>query len=188
MPLDITFTLSDSDLERFQAIVDKTSTSVNDEETARHVEEAARALIDETRRSDLPEFIASRMTKLSVMIDMINDEEWKLSNEDRHRVLNALAYLCDPDDLIPDHIPGLGFLDDAIYVEIIVKELRNEVDLYNEFCAYRKAEEERRGKLGEDINLDREKWLGEKRAVLHARMRRRRQAGQGRNRWHLRLI
>ena len=54
MPLDITFTLSDSDLERFQAIVDKTSTSVNDEETARHVEEAARALIDETRRSDLP--------------------------------------------------------------------------------------------------------------------------------------
>jgi len=187
MPLDITFTLSDSDLQRFQAIVDKASTSVNDEETARHVEEAARALIEETRRSDLPEFIASRMTKLSVMIDMINDEEWKLSDEDRHRVLNALAYLCDPDDLIPDHIPGLGFLDDAIYVEIIVKELRNEVDLYSEFCAFRKAEEERRGKLGEDIKLNREKWLGEKRAVLHAKMHRRRSARRGRGEWHLRL-
>ncbi len=188
MPLDITFTLSDSDLERFQAIVDKASTSVNDEEAARHVEAAARALITETGQSDLPDFIASRMTKLGVMIEMLDDEEWKLSGEDRHRVLNALAYLCDPDDLIPDHIPGFGFLDDAIYAEIILKELRNEVDLYMEFCAYRKAEEKRRAALGEDIKLNREEWLGEKRAALHAKMHKRRRAGKGRGRWHLRLI
>ena len=188
MPLDITFTLSDTDLERFQAIVDKASTSVEDEETARHVEEAARALIDETTRSDLPDFIASRMTKLGVMIDMLDDEEWQLSGEDRHRVLNALAYLCDPDDLIPDHIPGFGFLDDAIYAEIILKALRNEVDLYMEFCAYRKAEEKRRAELGEDIKLNREEWLGEKRASLHAKMHSRRRPGQGRGRWNLRLF
>ena len=30
-------------------------------------------------------------------------------------ILGALVYFCDPEDLIPDNIPGLGYLDDAIY-------------------------------------------------------------------------
>jgi uncharacterized membrane protein YkvA (DUF1232 family) len=188
MPLDITFTLSDSDLVRFQHIVDHARESVRDEKAARHVEKAARDLIEETGRGDLPEFITSRIAKLSVMIDMINDVEWKLSAEDRQRVIGALAYLCDPDDMIPDHIPGLGFLDDAIYAEIIIKELRNEIELYEEFCAYRKAEEARRAARGEDIKLGREEWLAAKRAALHKKMHRRRSAGRGRGEWHLRLF
>ncbi|MGB5578081.1 MAG: hypothetical protein WBM88_11815, partial [Woeseiaceae bacterium] len=81
MPLDITFTLSDSDLERFQHIVDQARESVRDEKSALQVEKAARDLIEETDRGDLPEFITSRIAKLSVMIDMINDVEWKLSAE-----------------------------------------------------------------------------------------------------------
>lgn len=188
MPLDITFTLSDSDLERFQAIVDQARESVQDEKTAAEVEAAARALIIETQQSDLPEFIASRMTKLNLMIDMINDEEWKLSDEDRRRVLSALAYLCNPDDLIPDHIPGLGFLDDAIYAEIVIREMRPEIEFYTEFCDYRAAEEERRAARGEDIRIDREEWLAEKRASLHSNLRKKRPVGGRRSSWHLRLF
>jgi uncharacterized membrane protein YkvA (DUF1232 family) len=188
MPLDITFTLSDSDLERFQGIVDQARASISDEQSARQVEKAARELIHETGQGDLPEFITSRMAKLNVMIDMINDVEWKLSEEDRRRVLGALAYLSNPDDLIPDHIPGLGFLDDAIYAEIIIKELHHEVELYTEFCAYRKAEEARRAARGDDIKLGREEWLAAKRAALHGKMHRRRAAGRGRGEWHLRLF
>jgi uncharacterized membrane protein YkvA (DUF1232 family) len=188
MPLDITFTLSDSDLERFQAIIDQARESVQDESTAAEVEAAARALILETQKSELPEFIASRMIKLNVMINMINDEEWKLSDEDRKRVLSALAYLCNPDDLIPDHIPGLGFLDDAIYAEIIIREMRPEIELYMEFCDYRIAEEERRAARGEDIHINREEWLAEKRASLHANLRKRRAGGAGRGNWRLRFF
>lgn len=188
MPLDITFTLSDSDLERFQQIVDQARASIRDEKSARQVEKAARDLIHETDQGDLPEFITSRMTKLNVMIEMINDEEWKLSDEDRRRVLGALAYLCDPEDLIPDHVPGLGFLDDAIYAEIILQELRNEVELYMEFCAFRKAEEARRAARGEDIKLGREEWLAAKRAALHGKLHRRRTTGGRRGEWRLRLF
>jgi uncharacterized membrane protein YkvA (DUF1232 family) len=188
MPLDITFTLSDSDLERFQNIVDQARASIRDEQSARKVEKAARDLIHETDRGDLPEFITSRMKKLNVMIDMVNDDEWKLSEEDRRRVLGALAYLCDPDDLIPDHVPGLGFLDDAIYAEIIIKELRHEVELYTEFCAFREAEEARRAARGEDIKLGREEWLAAKRAALHGKLHRRRTTGRRRGEWRLRLF
>lgn len=187
MPLEVTFTLSDDDLNRFQEIVDKARSAVANDQTASQIEVAARELIDNTRNEKLPEFIAERMQKLSVVISMINDDEWKLSESERKQVLCALAYLCDPNDLIPDHIPGVGFLDDAIYAEIVLRELRTEILLYEEFCKYRAAEEARREARGEDVKVGREEWLADKRASLHAKMRKRRMAEGGRRGWRIRL-
>jgi uncharacterized membrane protein YkvA (DUF1232 family) len=187
MPLDITFTLSDQDLERFQAIVDKARTAVQDDDAARRIEAAARGLLQQTHDQELPEFIADRMTRLGVVIEMINDDEWQLAEDERRNVLSALAYLCDPEDLIPDHIPGLGFLDDAIYAEIVLKELRMEINLYEEFCGFRDAEEVRRRESGEDIRIGREEWLADKRATLHAKMRKRRLVRGGRGAWRMKL-
>ena len=187
MPLEITFTLSDQDLLHFQRIVDHARVAMDGELTPEQIETTARALIAETQRGEQPEFIAERIQKLNVVIDMINDDEWALSDEERGRVLSALAYFCDPDDLIPDHVPGLGFLDDAIYVEIVLRELNNEITLYSEFCDYRTAEEARRADRGEDVNVGRDEWLADKRAALHATMRKRRGGGSEDGRWRMRL-
>ena len=177
MPLDITFTLSDSDLDHFQSIVDKTKTAIESDENAVNIEAAARQLITDARSTDLPTFIDDRLLKLEVVIDMVGDDEWQLSEEERRRVLGALVYFCDPEDLIPDHIPGLGFLDDAIYVELVIRELKAEIESYEEFVAFRSAEEKRRADAGEDTKVGREEWLADKRAALHARMRKRRRSG-----------
>jgi uncharacterized membrane protein YkvA (DUF1232 family) len=187
MPLEIKFTLSDDDLNRFQAIIDKARAAVNCEESYHDVEAAARALLDQTSTADLPDFVAARFQKLGVVIDMINDKEWNLSEEERNQVLVALAYLCDPDDMIPDHIPGIGFLDDAIYAEIVLGELRNEISLYEEFCAYRVAEEAKRAERGDSIKVGREEWLAEKRASLHKEMRGSRASGSMTGRWRMKL-
>ncbi len=186
MPLDITFTLSDQDLSHFQGIVDKAKTVMEGGESKASVEAAAQQLIDDARSTDLPEFIGSRLSKLEVVINMVRDEEWQLSEEDRDRVLGALVYFCDPEDLIPDHVPGLGFLDDAIYVEIIIRELAAEIESYEEFCAFREAEEARRKDVGEDPHVEREEWLADKRATLHARMRKRRRGPSVGDGWRLR--
>lgn len=185
MPLEVTFTLSDDDLDRFQEIVDKARSAVASEQTAAEIEAAARELIDSTDNDHLPEFIAERMRKLRLVIDMINDKEWKLSDAERKQVLSALAYLCDPHDIIPDHIPGLGFLDDAIYAEIVLRELQTEISLYKEFCEYRTTEEARRESLGEDVRVGREEWLAKKRSALQTKMRKRRVAEGGRRSWRL---
>lgn len=177
MPLDITFTLSDSDLQHFQAIVDEAREKVDSEERAAEIEQAARKLIDDSRAGSLPEFIADRVEKLDIVLRMINDEEWRLNDEERTAIINALAYFSEPDDIIPDNIPGLGFLDDAIYVEVVLDELRHEIHLYREFCEFREAEEGRRKARGEDVHVGREEWLADKRAALHAKMRKRRSRG-----------
>ena len=187
MPLDVTFTLSDDDLNRFQGIVDKARSALEDETAVKQIEVAARKLLDEIQAANLPDFIAQRMQKLGVVLEMINDDEWQLSDEERRRVLSGLAYLVDSEDLIPDHIPGLGFLDDAIYAEIIIDELRTEIEHYEEFCAFRNAEEARRKARGEDVNVGREEWLADKRAALHARMRKRRSTPASSGRWRMSL-
>ena len=55
---------------------------------------------------------------------MITDPEWELPEDHTKRVLDALIYFANPDDLIPDSIRGVGYLDDAIMVEIVRLELR----------------------------------------------------------------
>lgn len=187
MPLEIKFTLSDDDLKLFQEYVDSAREADDDRQTPEQIEAAAIALLDDVQKGELPEFVAQHMRKLTVVIDMINDEEWQLSDEERKTVLGALAYLCDPEDLIPDHIPVLGFLDDAIYAEMVLSELRNEISLFEEFCAFRTAEESRRNADGEDVRVGREDWLREKRAALHATMRKRRKARGGHGGWRMRL-
>ena len=185
MHLDITFTLSDQDLSHFQSLVNKAKSAVSDDDNAESIETAARQLIADANSSELPEFIAERLAKLEIVINMVGDQEWQLSDEERTRVLGALVYFCDPEDIIPDHIPGLGFLDDAIYVEIILRELRAEVESYEEFCEFRAAEEARRKERGEDPHVEREEWLVDKRAALHARMRKRRSSRSKGRGWKL---
>ncbi len=174
MPLDITFTLSDQDLDHFQKIVDKAKSAMATDQSAAQIEAAAKQLIVDASSTDLPEFIADRLAKLDTVINMVGDEEWQLREDERSRILGALVYFCDPEDLIPDHIPGLGFLDDAIYVELVIRELRAEIESYEEFCQFRDAEEKRRTDQGLDPHVEREEWLADKRAALHTRMRKRR--------------
>ena len=180
MPLDITFTLSDQDLNHFQTIVDRAKSTMAAGPDTDQIEASSRKLIEDAKTADLPDFIAQRLVKLETVINMATDEEWQLTDEERNRVLGALVYFTDPEDIIPDNIPGLGFLDDAIYVELILRELKAEIESYEEFCAFRSSEEKRRIDRGLDPHVEREAWLADKRATLHTRMRkRRRSAGAG---------
>jgi uncharacterized membrane protein YkvA (DUF1232 family) len=153
--------------------------AMEDGKDSGQIEAVAQKMIDDARQQELPDFISSRLFKLETVINMVRDEEWKLNDEERERIRGALVYFTNPEDLIPDHIPGIGFLDDAIYVELILRELKNELDHYEEFCIFRSNEERKRAEQGEDPHIDREEWLKEKRAQLHARMRRYRRMRMG---------
>lgn len=102
---------------------------------------------------------------------MVSDAEWRLSDDERNSIRSTLFYFVDADDVIPDHISGIGFLDDALYAEIVIQELRTAICLYQEFCQFRITEETRHCERGEDPYVGREDWITEKRPLLHSRMR-----------------
>jgi len=182
MPFVINFELSDQDLEHFQGAMQ----AARDSAAGKGAEEiiaAAGKILLEAQQAKVPDFIAQRLHQLDALIAMVRDEGWALGEEDRQRVLSALVYFADPSDAIPDHVPVLGFLDDAIMIELCVRELRPELDAYDEFCDFREREARRRGE--DPANVGRADWLEARREELQDRMHRRRErefgSGYGRS-------
>lgn len=173
MGLRISINLQDEDLRHFRLIMRearKASARLQPEE----IVAAAELLLSNVDRKRVPGFVLDRLTKLEIMIRMLTDHEWRLPQKDTVRVLNALAYFSEPEDLIPDHIPGLGFLDDAIMIELVVRELRHEIDAYEDFCDFRLNHDRRKGIKSKTSDITRDSWLDGRREELQARMRRRR--------------
>lgn len=189
MPINLRFTILDEDIERFRARALAVGESLNKEEDYQRIEDRAAELIREARKERLPQFIEERLLKLEILLNMVSDADWKLDDKERKTILGSLAYFVADKDMIEDSVPGLGFLDDALFTELILKELSEEIHAYNEFCQFRLAEQNRRRNRGLDPHVDREDWLADRRVVLHDRIRNRRQqrAGAGRG-WHLGLF
>jgi uncharacterized membrane protein YkvA (DUF1232 family) len=171
MSMEITFDLSDSDLEYFANVMVRAREKTSDLDEGTIIDNA-RNLLVEVLHSDTSDFIRERMSRLETMIEMVVDEGWGLEHDDRTRVVQALAYFSEPEDLIPDDVPGLGFLDDAIIIEMVNQELKHEIQAYSDFCVFRAAEASPAAAEAEEIG--RSDWLEERRKQLHSRMRRRR--------------
>jgi len=169
MAVRVTFDLDDQDLRYFRANMKQAQTAAAKLGEA-DVIASAEKMVQEIRKAKVPMFVSVRLAKLRALIDMVKDEDWKLAGKERKNVLSALAYFADPHDMIPDNIPVLGFIDDAIMIELLTGELRPEIDAYNDFCRYR--EEMQGGKGGTGVT--KEQFLESKRKTLHGRMRRRR--------------
>jgi len=168
MAFEVTFELKESDLDHFRDVMRKAQAGAKQLSETEILENAK--TLSKDIKVEVPEFVSTRIQKLTTLIAMIEDDEWKIPEEERSDVLSALAYFSDPEDLVPDHIPVLGFLDDAIMIELVVEELKDDIDAFEEFCAYREREEGRSG----DATITREEWLDSKRRELHSRMRNRR--------------
>ena len=166
----VTFELSEADLKHFRLIMREARRAAQ-RLSPEQIVAAAEALLHDVEESTAPGFIVERLRRLRLMISMLSDIEWRLPHQEAKRVLNALAYFAEPEDLIPDHIPGLGFLDDAIMIELVMRELKHEIEAYEDFCRYRERLQKEKGHRA---HASRDGWLDNRRKDLQSRMRRRR--------------
>ncbi|MEX0916236.1 MAG: YkvA family protein [Wenzhouxiangellaceae bacterium] len=176
MTMRIVLDLSENDLEHFRKLAQR-AMDVSQKASPDQIVAGARKLLKEVEDSDASDFIRERLNQIKVLTDMLADEGWGMQEVGRKRVLTALAYFNQPEDLIPDHLPGIGYLDDAIMVELMSRELKPEIEAYRDFVQYRETEAKRLGKKPSELN--RSDFLEAREKALLSRMRRRRRGGRG---------
>ena len=171
MSMKITFELSARDLEYFREALRHSRNAVRHAEEAEIIE-AIRDVLDEIQGNEpLPDFVARRIPQIEMFIQMLTDDEWQLPDADRERLLSVFIYFADPEDILPDDIPVIGYLDDVIVIELIMQELHHVREAYEDFCAYRKTyDDEHAAKFDSAVRRDR---IDRRRQQLHQRMQRR---------------
>jgi uncharacterized membrane protein YkvA (DUF1232 family) len=104
---------------------------------------------------------------LADLVDLIQDEDYQAPQRVKQEVLAGLAYFSSAEDLIPDQVPGVGFLDDAIMVKFIEEEFKHELWGYRRFRKMRDSSEQRpwsspaSDRLRQRLDADRKRVRGE---------------------------
>jgi uncharacterized membrane protein YkvA (DUF1232 family) len=171
--MKISIELSIRDLRFFRDALKKSRDAVRHADEAEIIEAVIDVLAEIKNEDPLPDFVAKRIPQLESLIRMLQDAEWCLPNECRERLLAAFIYFADPEDLVPDHIPVIGYIDDIIMIELVVRELQHAREAFDDFCEFRdKYDSSAAMKINMDAAVRRDR-IDRKRQQLHQRMKRR---------------
>ncbi len=165
MKQTISFNLEDKDIAYFQNILFKTRSNQSklpEQEILNHTKLLCASIVGNTTP-----FIEGKLVKLKAFVAMLEEPNWLLPEQERQDILIALNYFNDADDLIPDNIPSLGFLDDAIMIELVADSLTTSIESFQQFCIYRDSEHLR----SKDKIVTKDNWLADKRHEKHERVR-----------------
>ncbi|WP_188662753.1 YkvA family protein [Arenimonas soli] len=99
--------------------------------------------LQEQPRERAVAILAERLRRAEHLRRMLNDGDWELDAELRERSRLLISYLHEVNDLIPDDLPLVGHLDDALLVELAWPAFRDQSLDYGDFCAFRKQEQPR---------------------------------------------
>lgn len=171
MGMRFSIELSDKDLGYFRQALRKSREAVRHADDAEIIDAVSQVLEEIKAEKPLPDFVDRRIPQLESLIQMLRDEEWALPKNERETLLATFIYFGDPEDILPDHIPVIGFLDDVIMIELTVRELMHVREAYEDFCQYREDyDNNSRAKIDAAVRRDR---IDKRRQSLHQRMKRR---------------
>jgi uncharacterized membrane protein YkvA (DUF1232 family) len=86
------------------------------------------------------EALDRRLRRIEELRAMLGDTAWDASEAIRARLRKLFAYIDQDQDLIPDHQPLLGKLDDVLLIELAWPAFATEADDYRDFCSYRSSQ------------------------------------------------
>ena len=67
---------------------------------------------------------------------MMEDPRFSLQGSSLATIGGALAYVVLPTDLVPDFIPMLGWIDDALVVKLVMDSAKSEISRYRRITSY----------------------------------------------------
>jgi hypothetical protein len=135
---------------------------------------AARRLLFTDSRDRGEASIARRIARIEELERMRGDGGFALDPDVGDRIRELIAYVEQDDDLIPDDTPVVGQLDDAILVDLLLRDLGPQLADYADYCAWRREVAAREGVAVEALALDCEDWIEARRREIEATREQRR--------------
>ena len=65
-----------------------------------------------------------------LLYEMVTDSKFELDASVYMTIAGALAYVVFPIDVIPDFIPGVGFIDDVFVIGLVMKSISDEIERF----------------------------------------------------------
>ncbi|MCB2155802.1 DUF1232 domain-containing protein [bacterium] len=70
------------------------------------------------------------LSNVKLLYAMLRDKGFTIDWTYKAKIIAALLYFIAPIDIIPDFIPGLGYIDDAVVIGYTIKALKDLIEAY----------------------------------------------------------
>ncbi|MBN2607703.1 MAG: DUF1232 domain-containing protein [Candidatus Fermentibacteraceae bacterium] len=120
------------DRERLIRIFDR-GRNTADQGRIRQAFSRAGRMIEDLERKGIPEGLRKIWADVRDIYGMLRDSitgRYEVPFRSLAAIAVTLLYLANPFDLIPDFIPGIGFIDDVFIVTLCVKFIGTDLDRY----------------------------------------------------------
>jgi uncharacterized membrane protein YkvA (DUF1232 family) len=137
--------MSDSDSFHREAerILRERAENVSPEDEAR-VHRELDAKMREASRAKTP-VVRRLLDEAKLLWEMLRNPAFKMPGKAKAILIAGLIYFISPIDLIPDFIPGLGYVDDAFVIALVIKSLRDVIEEYRRWRGGTSCDEKPRG-------------------------------------------
>jgi len=127
---------------------------------------AARSLIHQFAGTRRAPCIRLRLRCLRALRMMSGEPDWGLDADKQQRIALIAGYAANHGRLVPESVPVIGGLDEAVLVELAWPSLRFELGDYLDFRRLRTEEAALQGRRPHAIAYSREQWLQSQYAEL----------------------
>lgn len=116
------FQLTEEDKDQYRKLIDKIDLDSSDDVISMLNPKLDR-LIASDRLNDIEIDLIKNVSVLLSIYKTYPD----LTDSIRRRILFAISYFCDEDDDIPDIVPDIGYLDDAVVANWVIASISKDL-------------------------------------------------------------
>ena len=116
------FQLTEEDKDQYRKLIDKIDLDSSDD-----IISMLSPKLDRLVASDgLNDIEIDLINNVSVLVNIYQTYP-DLTDSIRRRILFAISYFCDEDDDIPDIVPDIGYLDDAVIANWVIESISKDL-------------------------------------------------------------
>jgi len=158
--------LNDGKLRRFNDLIRRIAPGKSTY-SAEQIAGAARRVLRASMKGQDSAFVKARMRRAGEIRAALQDAQWDIPEKLLGPMHDIIAYLNDDRHaLIPNSVPVVGLLDDAILIDAAMDTLHGELDDYADFCRYRIGEAASLGLAPCEVRIERRRWYEDRQQEL----------------------